>query len=68
MIEHYDPETKTWREETKEEVMSQVDIENKSPCEKCWKIAKKYGVYVWPLLPEGLKKAKRCKQCGRVIG
>lgn len=60
----YDNLTHRWRNENKKELMEKIDIEGKSPCEKCWKHAK-HGVYVWPV--KDTKSLKRCKFCGRVI-
>ena len=57
-----------WVDETKEEVQARVDIEGKSPCDRCWKEARDNGIYVWPLLPAALRKAVRCPVCKRLIG
>ena len=67
----YDSTTGKWRKETKEEVMEKEDLEGKRPCNKCWRAARDYGVYVWPLTQDGSTNEpsfKRCKYCGRIIG
>jgi len=56
-----------WVKESKQEVMLKVDIEGKSPCDKCWKTARDCGIYVWPLKEEAKAKAKRCLGCGRIV-
>lgn len=58
------PITGEWEPETKEQVMSKTDIENKHPCELCWEAAKDW-MYVWPFRPD--IELLRC-QCGRVLG
>lgn len=64
----YDKISRRWRKRTKDEVIDEcVDIENKRPCSKCWKLARDYGIYAFPLYPEALAKRKRCKYCDRIL-
>jgi hypothetical protein len=49
----------------KKELMTQKDVEGRSPCEKCYKL----DLYTWPLKGRGSfrKHYKRCEYCGRAI-
>jgi hypothetical protein len=64
MLRVYDSAKGVWRKETKAEVMAKVDIEGKSPCEKCW-IKARIGIQSWPLADN--VPVKRCLHCNRII-